>query len=450
MIGVRSLLLNKHPIALVSREVYVPWTEQRGTPVLYAQYLGSGLKREESLRYEVASDWYEGGMVRSSQDNGRTWSDWQSASVVNDVGDGCVKEQAPVAWCYDPVAEKMIRFIHDRFVRGQGPEVLRKLWDTGEKSFYDHGFWQFSSDQGETWSPMQQLCYENERYDPDELSPSVESLQANQMYASYDAIVTRDGAIVYPVAEVPLEISEAGAMEQVEGIRCFIGRWDAVVQAYLWEVSDPVAVPHRVSGRGLLEPAIAELADGRLLLEMRGSTESVEVKWKGRVESQGRRWISVSEDGGRSWSPVSDLQYDVGGRFYSPSAFSSFLRHSRTGKLYWFGNITPTPPKGNLPRYPLYFAEMNESIPALKKETLTVIDDYDKQRDSPEIQFSNFRILEDRETGNIELYMTRYGESKDDRLKANQYKYTITLLDGVGQGLNSSCGAAKDDAVVGG
>lgn len=104
-----------------------------------------------------------------------------------------------------------------------------------------------------------------------------------------------------------------------------------------------------------------------------------------------------------------------------------FLRHSRTGKLYWFGNITPTPPNGNLPRYPLYLAEVDETVPALKKDTLTVIDDYDKVNDSPAIQFSNFRILENRETGAIELYMTRYGECKSDRLKANQYKYTIRL-----------------------
>ena len=64
---------------------------------------------------------------------------------------------------------------------------------------------------------------------------------------------------------------------------------------------------------------------------------------------------------------------------------------------------------------------------SLKKDTLIIIDDYDRDHDSPQIQFSNFKVLEDRETGTIELYMTRYGESREHWLKANSYKYMIYL-----------------------
>ena len=48
----------------VSREVYVPYTEQRGASVVSVRYLGHGLRREEHLSYQVASDWCEGGTVR--------------------------------------------------------------------------------------------------------------------------------------------------------------------------------------------------------------------------------------------------------------------------------------------------------------------------------------------------------------------------------------------------
>lgn len=174
---------------------------------------------------------------------------------------------------------------------------------------------------------------------------------------------------------------------------------------------------------------MAQLSDGRLFLVMRGSNIVLKSDpWEGEVESPGRKWMSLSEDGGRTWTPVTDLRYDTGEPFYSPATFASMLRHSRTGKLYWFGNITPAPPDGNRPRYPLYLAEVEESIPALKKNTLTVIDDRDPKTDPELVQFSNFNLFEHPETGQIELYMTRYGETPGNIWTANAYRYAITLV----------------------
>ena len=65
-------------------------------------------------------------------------------------------------------------------------------------------------------------------------------------------------------------------------------------------------------------------------------------------------------------------------------------------------------------------------MPAIKKETLTVVEDR-HPTDTPDIQFSNFSLLEDRETGDVELYMTRFGEREDWRM-ADSYRYTIRLL----------------------
>ena len=109
------------------------------------------------------------------------------------------------------------------------------------------------------------------------------------------------------------------------------------------------------------------------------------------------------------------------------------MRSRKTGKLYWIGNISRTAPKGNSPRYPLYIAEINEEAVALRKQTLAVIEDYDPQRHSLLLQLSNFHILENRETLDIELYATLLGERGDgqkhgpDFWAADAYKYTIRL-----------------------
>jgi hypothetical protein len=168
-----------------------------------------------------------------------------------------------------------------------------------------------------------------------------------------------------------------------------------------------------------MEPCVAELEDGRLLVIWRGSNTG---------KTPGRKWFSVSADGGRTLSSPKELTYDDGTRFYSPSSFHSMLRHSKTGKLYWLGNVCRRPPSGNSPRYPLVIAEVEERSPALKRSTVTRIDDRGED-DSPRLQLSNFSFFEDREAHAFEVYLTRIGEDPGDFWGANAYKYTLTLND---------------------
>ena len=102
------------------------------------------------------------------------------------------------------------------------------------------------------------------------------------------------------------------------------------------------------------------------------------------------------------------------------------IRHSVTGRLYWVGNICAEPPDGNWPRYPLVIAEVDEKIPALKRSTVTAIDDRQPGQ-SPKLQFSNFSLLEDRETHNLELLLTTYGQDPANVRNADCYKYTLRL-----------------------
>jgi hypothetical protein len=174
----------------------------------------------------------------------------------------------------------------------------------------------------------------------------------------------------------------------------------------------------------LTELDISELTNGKLLLIMRGSNAGLDL-----ARSPGRKWFSVSADGGLTWDSVRDMRYDNGEQFYSSATISKTIRSSKTGKLYWVGNITNEPPKGNSPRYPLQIVEIDEQGPYFRKEGITVIDDRDPNHDSEFLQLSNFSLLEDRETKNLEIYLTRLGENGGgaDIWTANSYKYTLIL-----------------------
>jgi hypothetical protein len=205
----------------------------------------------------------------------------------------------------------------------------------------------------------------------------------------------------------------------------FFGRWNAQREDYDWEPGARVEISPEHSARGLMEPEVAELTDGRLLVVWRGSTHG----WDGSVAKlPGCKFFSISNDGGRTLTPPAVWKYDDGSEFYSPSSIHRMIRHSVTGKLYWLGNISPTPPNGNSPRYPLVIAEVDEAQAALKKGTVTVIDDRQPSQ-GQDVQFSNFSLLEDRETHALELYLTTYGQEPEpaDWATADGYKYFLKL-----------------------
>ncbi len=73
--------------------------------------------------------------------------------------------------------------------------------------------------------------------------------------------------------------------------------------------------------------------------------------------------------------------------------------------------------------------EIDEDGPSFKKDTLTIIDDRDPERDSEHLQVSNFSLFENRETHDMEIYMIRLGErgGGPDIWTADAYKYTLVF-----------------------
>ena len=82
-----------------------------------------------------------------------------------------------------------------------------------------------------------------------------------------------------------------------------------------------------------------------------------------------------------------------------------------------------------MPRSPLYIAEIQEDPVAIKRETITVIDRAGPG-EHPDTQHSNFKFYQDRITGDVVVYLTRYGErgyENDTWIMADLYQYRVTM-----------------------
>jgi hypothetical protein len=90
----------------------------------------------------------------------------------------------------------------------------------------------------------------------------------------------------------------------------------------------------------------------------------------------------------------------------------SQLIHHSNGHYYWIGNISPTNPHENAPRYPLVIGEVDPKTMGLIKESVITMDTRGPE-ETEALQLSNFYAFEDRATGDIVLPMTRWVGSDD-------------------------------------
>ena len=182
-----------------------------------------------------------------------------------------------------------------------------------------------------------------------------------------------------------------------------IGRWTDNHRLE-WEIGEPIEGDPARSTRGMIEPTLAEMADGRLLCVMRGSNGGSKDP-KCLIPSY--RWHSVSQDGGHHWSKPEPWTYDDGTRFYSPSSMSQLLTHS-SGRHFWLGNISPSNCRANNPRYPLVIGEVHPKTLRLIKDSVLVIDT--KRPEEPGLNLSHWWAFDDRQTHDIVIVGSRHGE----------------------------------------
>lgn len=401
------------PIAATQAERYREHPRPRAAALSAVHYVGPNRERREWRAVESKDDVADDQSARWSLDNGKTWSEWvpqQPSSLVDYAGTKVW--EGGWADTYHPESQRLVQ------------AWLRQI-QIGP-IFHCFTYVRTSTDLGRTWSRPTPLRYEEGAEFSTAQPNHAQFLNRNEGYPGNNFARLGDGTLVLALAHAnapgdPLNDQRPWRMGSV----LFRGRWNPTDQSYQWTPGARLEISPDRSARGLMEPEVAVLQDGRLLVVWRGS----DTGWDGsQAKEPGRKWFSLSTNGGQTLSPPEPWRYRDGTPFYSASSIHRLHRHSVTGKLYWFGNLSVAPPRGNHPRYPLVIAEVDETSAMLRKETVSVIADRNAHH-SPTVQFSNFSLLEDRETHAYELHLTTYGQEKNpaDWATADAYRYRVVL-----------------------
>ena len=402
----------------------------------YVKPQGLECKEKRILQYE--SDYTNGEYCRFSNDNGKTWTEWEESSrgeYTTMYGeDEMLYEYTKEVW--NPVHKHYVSTKLARFCLGGH----RKAYDAiyrGEAKYFDHQHTLIRNpDDQKPFSDKLLKYEEGEEFDPENpLNP--EYLNKNRGYLNAP-IVLKNGDIAVAVG---MPVRKACEIAGIDVNTVFPstpdlhyaamvarGKYNSNKQIYEYTFSNPVILSDMQSSRGIDEPVLAELDSGRILLVMRASNAACE-SWHSRIEPNTPcfKWYSFSDDGGKTFCPPLIWHFDNREVIYSPASISEFIRLSKNGKLYWIGNITDHTAYENFPRFPLCIVEIDEQTGLPKRESFTIIDT--RREGEPErVQLSNFSILEDRETGRIELSLIKYGQFNYYKaFKGETWRYEIEV-----------------------
>jgi hypothetical protein len=284
-----------------------------------------------------------------------------------------------------------------------------------------------SEDGGMTWYANDQIIHRGEEFNADHPLPGVQRGRTGFMIGDHASrpIFLADGTLLVPVIVAPAgpdgNYFNPGGGYTYSDAAVLRGRWGADGRHLEWELSQLVKVDPNLSTRGMDEPTLGVLADGRILMVLRGSNDR-------KPGLPGHRWAAYSSDDGRTWTKPEPWTYTNGESFFSPAASSQLFAHS-SGRLFWFGNISPVNPTGNRPRFPFIMGEVDRRSGLLDQASIRVVDDRAAHETSA-LQLSSPSTREDRETGEILLNLTRFSEfSKDAEhdWTANAYLYRIAV-----------------------
>ncbi len=179
-----------------------------------------------------------------------------------------------------------------------------------------------------------------------------------------------------------------------------IGKWTPDYRDVEWDFGDWLRIDHRLSTRGLFEPSVAELPDGRFAMVLRGSNLR-------QPHLPGYTWLSFSNDQCRSWSQPVPFAYTTGENFYTPAACSTLFRSGKTSHLYWIGNIVKENSNGNNPRNPLVIGRVDEQNFGLIKDSVVIIDHRHEGAETENVELSNYKIMEHAEKDEIVIALAR-------------------------------------------
>lgn len=344
-----------------------------------------------------------------SADNGKTWI---RIPMTPDPIAGLPKgyRRNPITSVVDPRKGNLITIVNALDVKDLDPTINEP--PIGLSTYYLR--YRVSTDAGITWA-LDEPIIQKGNFTIGHPFPAINIGKSSIFLGDAGSIpvVTKKGNILVP-AQATLEgpdgtLANPGKGYTYTDVVILIGQWKK--NKIEWTRSTRVQGDPARSTRGMIEPTIAQMNDGRLLMVMRGSNEVSGVR---TYDLPGYKWFAISTDGGSSWTTPAPWCYEDGSTFYSPSAMSTLFKHS-SGRCFWFGNMTEQNSMGNLPRWPLVMAEVNTNNLKLVKNSELVVDKQEEEdKNRGRLDISHFRVIEDRETQEIILtYPRNYNAYKE-------------------------------------
>jgi hypothetical protein len=377
----------------IRREIFLA-SPGKGTAVVASAYYTKS-QGGEMLSVEQRwsrSDTVDVAFYRFSSDYGKTWS----APVERRTGErraaGMLRRHLAGGWV-DPSNGRFIELWNEAILPNDDPLEGLKQWNI---------FYALSEDGGRSHHDVRQIIHKGEEFDARHPLPGVYTGKNAVTLGDTASMPLRlgDGSILIPVEITPIKpdgsLYNPGGGYTYGDSAVLIGRWKGA--AIEWEMGDRIIGDPERTTRGMLEPTVATLKDGRVMIVMRGSNDK-------KTSLPAHKWVSYSRDGGRLWTKPVPWTYTTGETFFSPSACSQLVPHS-SGRLFWLGNISPENAKGNRPRYPFVVGEVDLDSGRLIRDRVRVVDDKSEE-DDPVLMLSNFFAREDRQTKEIALHMSR-------------------------------------------
>lgn len=392
----------------------------------FRRYMDNGILQEKRVLSNEC-DYGCASYVRTSADKGKTWSDWvtEFQDTAEEGRHGKLPESPdgdelldamqepvydPISGCYVSVGSSFY------YLYGHAEGLCVRQWDLGEDNFRMHAYYKVRYPDGREERKMFEFDEGGTDYDPAKYrDPNF--LDKNRCGAG-DLFILPDGDLCFNLFPyVPLCCRLAGVdVNQYfpsspnlhHGLIIARAHWNAEKGEYEFSYSNPIMLSDVESSRCVMEPHMAILPNGRWILVVRGSNYK-NPAWNPRVNpgTPGFKWFSFSDDNGKTFSPLMPWFFDTREVVYSPAAIHQFYRSKKNGKLYWIGNISDNPSTidSNGPRYPLNICQVDEEYGFLIKDTLAVIDGL--REGQTDVELSNFNLLEDPDTGDLEIRMTK-------------------------------------------
>ncbi len=393
-----------------------------------------GLTLYEACNFRSSSDFSDDIKERVSHDNGKTWSEWRGIYEESGFEKHPPHERlfpSDMNMIWNPVHKHYVGIGISRIFINGHEYAYSKLWNSTERTLSDHSHIGVREEGGETRFSL--IKYE-EGDDFDPADPLKEShFSRNNSMPGQNIVIDENGDILFPIGVSVVKCCQILGIDRNEvfpskpqrGLIVMRGVWNG--KEYEFTPSRPVVISDLQSSRGMDEPTIAKLKSGRILVIFRGAYY-MNKAWNTRIEpgTPGFKWYTYSDDGGKTFTPAMPWHFDDGEVIYSSSSYSMLFRGEQNGKLYWIGNITGHKVYENFPRYPLQIVEVDETYGTAKKASYTVIDDR-REGEGEKVQLSNFDLMQNRETGHLEVFLTKSGQFPGKPWKAEAWHYEITL-----------------------